>query len=92
MLQSFSHSTSRDDCPSFPQVVRPRPRPPLCQIEFPLPQIPGLALNDIRTVPLETRATLLAMLCAEATVAPARAAKAITATFATEVLRCVFIC
>jgi hypothetical protein len=85
MLQSLSHSTSRDDCQSLPQVVRPRPRPPLCQ-ELPLPQTPGFAVNDIRTVPLDTRATLLAMLCAEATVAPARAAKAMTAAFATEVV------
>jgi hypothetical protein len=91
MLQSFSHSTSRDDWESSLHVVRPRPRPPY-QIEVPLPQIPGRALNDIRTLPFETRATLLAMLCAEATVAPARAAKAITDAFATEVLNQVLIC
>ena len=31
---------------------------------FPLPQIPGFAANVMRTVPFETRAILLAMLCA----------------------------
>src|SRR6476620_4618840 len=91
ILHSSSHSTSRDDRQLSPQVVRPRP-PLLCQMELPLPQIPGFALNDIRTVPLETCATLLAMLCAEDTVAPARAAKAMTAAFATEVVRWAFIC
>ena len=39
------------------------PRPLLCLIELPLPQIPGLAAKDIRIVPFATRATLLAMLC-----------------------------
>jgi len=31
-------------------------------MELPLPQMPGFAVNDIRTLPFETRATLLAML------------------------------
>jgi hypothetical protein len=53
--------------------------------------MPGLTLNDMRTVPLLTRATLLAMLCAGAVAAAARAAKAITPAFATEILR-VVIC
>jgi hypothetical protein len=47
-----------------PHVVLPRPLS--CRLELPLPQIPGLAAKDMRTVPFETRATLLAMLCAGA--------------------------
>ena len=60
MLQSLSHSTSLELFQLSPQAVRPRP--PTCQIEFPLPQIPGLAANDIRTVPFLTLATLATML------------------------------
>src|ERR1700730_14425701 len=75
VLQSVSHSTSRDVFQLSPHVVLPRPLE--CQIELPLPQIPGLAANVMRTVPFETRATLLAMLWPGATgAAPARAARA----------------
>jgi hypothetical protein len=34
------------------------------RIELPLPQNPGFVAKLMRTVPFETRATLLAMLCA----------------------------
>src|ERR1700730_11901934 len=75
VLQSVSHSTSRDVFQLSPHVVLPRPLE--CQIELPLPQIPGLAANVMRTVPFETRATLLAMLWPDAAYAvPARAARA----------------
>jgi hypothetical protein len=64
-----------------------------CQIEFPLPQIPGLAANVMRTVPFETRATLPAMLCADATDAtPARAARTAAVVPTSDVIRNVFIC
>jgi hypothetical protein len=62
-------------------------------MELPLPQIPGLAANVMRTVPFETRATLLAMLCAGTTVAtPASAARTTAALPASDVVRMVFIC
>jgi hypothetical protein len=74
----------------LPHVVLPRP--PEWLIEFPLPQIPGLAANDIRTVPLLTRPTWLAMLCAGATTAAAaRAARTATADPASDVIRSPFI-
>jgi hypothetical protein len=61
-------------------------------IELPLPQIPGLAVKDIRTVPFETRATLLAMLCAGAiAAAAARAARTIAVVLASDVIRRLFI-
>jgi hypothetical protein len=64
-----------------------------CLMEFPLPQIPGFVANVMRTVPFETRATLLAMLCAAAaSAAPARAARTTTAVPAIDVIRIVFIC
>jgi hypothetical protein len=68
-------------------------RPPLeLRIEFPLPQMPGLAAKLIRTVPLETRATLLAMLWPRATlVAPAIAART-NAVLASQVSLNVVIC
>jgi hypothetical protein len=62
-------------------------------MEFPLPQIPGFAVNDIRTLPFETRATLLAILCAGATdAAPARAARTTAVVPASDVILSVFIC
>jgi hypothetical protein len=62
-------------------------------MEFPLPQIPGLAANVMRTVPLVTRATWLAMLCAIALCAnEARAAMTTAVVPATELSRIVFIC
>ena len=49
--------------------------------------IPGFAVNDIRTLPLETRATLLAILCAGATdAAPARAARTTAVVPASDVI------
>jgi hypothetical protein len=74
-----------------PHVVLPLPFE--CQMELPLPQIPGFAANDMRTVPFETRATLLAMLCPGATDAtPARAARTKAVVPASDVIRNVFIC
>jgi hypothetical protein len=62
-------------------------------IELPLPQIPGFAANVIRTVPFETRATLLAMLCAGATIAtPARAARTTAVVPASDFIWSLFIC
>jgi len=62
-------------------------------MELPLPQIPGFAANVMRTVPFETRATLLAMLCAGATAAtPARAARTTAVVPTSDVIRNVFIC
>jgi hypothetical protein len=58
----------------------------------PLPQIPGFTLNDMRTVPLFTRATLLAMLCAGSTAATVRAARTIPPVLATDVIVNVLIC
>jgi hypothetical protein len=61
-------------------------------MEFPLPQIPGLAAKLIRTVPFETRATLLAMLWALVSCAtPARAVR-MTAILTSGVMESVFIC
>ena len=62
------------------------------QIELPLPHTPGFTLNDMRTVPFETRATLLAMLWAGATPATDRAARTIPIVLATDVIVNVFIC
>jgi hypothetical protein len=74
-----------------PHDVLPRPFEDL--IEFPLPQIPGFAAKVMRTVPFETRATLLAMLCAIAPFAPeARAARATAVVPASDVSRIAFIC
>jgi hypothetical protein len=62
-------------------------------MELPLPQIPGLAAKVMRTVPLETRATLLAMLCAAAPVASAtRAARTTAVVPAIDVIRSFVIC
>jgi hypothetical protein len=63
------------------------------RIELPLPQIPGFTANDILTVPFDTRATLLAMLCPLLAVArQARVVKATVAAFTSWVLVEVFIC
>src|ERR1700730_13830648 len=91
VLQSVSHSTSRDVFQLSPHVVLPRPLE--CQIELPLPQIPGLAANVMRTVPFETRATLLAMLGPDATeAAPVIAARTTAVVPARDFIRSAFIC
>jgi len=73
-----------------PHVVLPLPFE--CEIELPLPQISGLAANVMRTVPFETRATLLAILCARAgSTAPARAARTTAVVPASDVILNVFI-
>jgi hypothetical protein len=46
----------------------------------------------MRTLPFETRATLLAMLWADAALAAARAAKTIATVVATDVIDMAFIC
>jgi hypothetical protein len=90
-LQSDSHSTSRDEFQLSPHVVLPLPFE--CEIELPLPQISGLAANVMRTVPFETRATLLAIVCAGAvSTAPARAARTTAVVPASDVILNVFIC
>jgi hypothetical protein len=62
-------------------------------MEFPLPQIPGLAAKVMRTVPFETRATLLAMLCPIAPCATeARAARTTAVVPASDVIRSLVIC
>ncbi len=86
----MSYSTSRELFQFSPHVVRPLP--PTCQIELPLPHIPGLTLNDMRTVPLLTRATLLAILWARATPAVAARAARTATVLATDVIPGVFIC
>ena len=59
----------------------------------PLPQISGFTLNDMRMVPLFTRATLLAMLWAGVTTAvTARAVRTIAIVLGTDVVGIVFIC
>jgi hypothetical protein len=75
----------------LPHVVLPLPFE--CEIELPLPQISGLAANVMRTVPFETRATLLAILCAgAASTAPARAARTTAVFPASDMILNVFIC
>jgi len=59
---------------------------------LPLPQIPGFTVYDMRMVPLLTRATLLAMLCAGATLATVRAARATLIVLLTELIVVGFIC
>jgi hypothetical protein len=56
-------------------------------MEFPLPQIPGFAAKVMRTVPFDTRAILLAMLCAVALCATeARAARTTAVVPASDVI------
>ena len=87
----MSYSTSRELFQLSPHVVRPLP--PACQIELPLPQTPGFTLNDMRTVPSLTRATLLATLWAVASVAvTARAVRATDVTLTIDVIEIFVIC
>jgi hypothetical protein len=62
-------------------------------IEFPLPQMPGFEANVMRTVPFETRATLLAMLWAVALcAAETRAARRTAVVLASDVIESFVIC
>jgi hypothetical protein len=62
-------------------------------MEFPLPQIPGFAAKVMRTVPFETRATLLAMLCAVAPFATeTRAARTTAVVPTSDVIEDFVIC